>query len=241
MVTNKPRLLPKDEFRKNAVLFALSIMLFIAVLTYAVHETTKATVTVSIDGEETTVHTHASTVAQLIKEQDRDVKDYDRIKPSLNADIVGNMDITMDLAKQVNVTIDGEKKPVWTTAENVEQLMDELHIDYKEHDQVEPALNKEISENMNIVYESAFQVTLISDGEEEKKWTTSTTVANFLENENITLNELDRVEPSLRAKVDEETDVRVVRVEKVTDVVEEAVAYGTVTRKDNKLADGQES
>lgn len=241
MVTNKPRLLPKDEFRKNAVLFALSIMLFIAVLTYAVHETTKATVTVSIDGEETTVHTHASTVAQLIKEQDWDVKDYDRIKPSLNADIVGNMDITWDLAKQVNVTIDGEKKPVWTTAENVEQLMDELHIDYKEHDQVEPALNKEISENMNIVYESAFQVTLISDGEEEKKWTTSTTVANFLKNENVTLNELDRVEPNLQEKVEKETDIRVVRVEKVTDVVEEAVAYGTVTRKDNKLADGKES
>lgn len=241
MVTNKPRLLPKDEFRKNAVLFALSIMLFIAVLTYAVHETTKATVTVSIDGEETTVHTHASTVAQLIKEQDWDVKDYDRIKPSLNADIVGNMDITWDLAKQVNVTIDGEKKPVWTTAENVEQLMDELHIDYKEHDQVEPALNKEISENMNIVYESAFQVTLISDGEEEKKWTTSTTVANFLKNENVTLNELDRVEPNLQEKVEKETDIRVVRVEKVTDVVEETVAYGTVTRKDNKLADGKES
>lgn len=241
MEANRIQILPKSIFRKNVVLSVISLILFISVIVYAVHEATKATVTVLIDGEEVTVQTHASTVAELMKEQEWNVSDYDRIEPAMDTRITGNMAVNWDVAKQVFVTIEGQEKPVWTTAENVEQLIHELDIDYKEHDFLEPALKKSISEEMSIVYEAAFQVQLASDGEERELWTTSTTVADFLEKENVSLGELDRVEPSLEEKVNEETDIKVTRVEKVTDVVEEAVPFGTVTRKDKSLDSGKES
>ncbi|NEU32532.1 DUF348 domain-containing protein [bacterium LRH843] len=241
MEANRPRLLPLNSFWKKTVFSVVSLIIFVSVISYAVYETTKATVTVSIDGEEIIVQTHASTVSELMNEQEWNVQDYDRIEPELETEIAGNMAITWDKAKQVFMTSNGQEKSVWTTAENVEQFIEELEIDYKEHDLIEPALDKEISNNMNVVYEPAFQVELTSDGEERVLWTTSTTVADFLEKENVSLGELDRVEPALITRLDEKTDIKVIRVEKVTDVVEEAVAFGTVTRKDKKLESGKES
>ncbi len=240
MEANRLRPLPINSFWKKVVLSVISLTLFVGVITYAIYETTKATVTISIDGEDVIVQTHASTVAELMREQEWDVQDYDRVEPALDTEIAGNMNITWEMAKEVFVTIESEERSVWTTAENVAQLINELDIEYKEHDLIEPGLNEDISDEMSLVYESAFQVELTSDGEQQESWTTSTTVADFLERENVSLGELDRVEPALEERIDEETDIQVIRVEKVTDVVEEAVAFGTVTRKDDDLANGKE-
>ncbi|MFC0472871.1 ubiquitin-like domain-containing protein [Halalkalibacter kiskunsagensis] len=240
METNRSQLLPAISFRKKLVISIVSLILFGGVITYAVYETTKATVTISVDGEDVTVQTHASTVAELMKEQEWEVQDYDSIKPELDAEIAGNMTITWEQAKKVYVTIQGLEEKIWTTADDVKQLIHELGIEYKEHDFIEPSLSEEITDRMNLIYESAFLVELASDGEQQELWTTSTTVADFLERESVTLGELDRVEPAIDTRLDRESEVKVIRVEKVTDVVEETVAFGTVTRKDNELRVGNE-
>ena len=48
--------------------------------------------------------------------------------------------------------------------------------------------------NNKIAIEKAFEVTLLDGKEEKKVWSTSTTVADFLKQHNIQLNEFDRVE-----------------------------------------------
>ena len=51
---------------------------------------------------------------------------------------------------------------------------------------------------MKISVKRAFPLTLFDGGEERTVWSTSTTVADFLTQQGITLNELDRVEPGIR-------------------------------------------
>ena len=63
-------------------------------------------------------------------------------------------------------------------------------------------------------------------------WSTSTTVADFLTQQGVKLNELDRVEPELTEKVEAKKIVNVIRVEKVTDVVEEPVEYAVVKKEE---------
>ncbi|MED4164603.1 ubiquitin-like domain-containing protein, partial [Halalkalibacterium halodurans] len=225
---------------KGLVISIISLILFVAIIAFAVHESSKATVTVQVDGEEYVVKTHASTVADLMAEQGWDYQEHDLIEPALDAEISGNMTVSWKKAVQVFATFDGEEKTIWTTADTVEQLIDEIDLQVKKHDKLKPSLETAITEGLELNYESAFQVELISDGEERKVWTTSTTVADFLEREEIELGELDRVEPELSDEIDQETDIRVIRVEKVTDVVEESVAFATVTRKDEKLDSGKE-
>ncbi|MEC2073549.1 ubiquitin-like domain-containing protein [Alkalihalophilus marmarensis] len=240
MEANIRRFLPGNGSLMKLVISVISLILFVGVVIYAVYETTKATVTVMVDEEEVTVQTHASTVAELMMEQEWDVNEYDHIEPSLDTEIDGNMLVTWQPAKQVAITIDGQEQDVWTTADTIEELLHELDIAYTDHDNIEPAVTTEISEKLAVNYESAFQVELTSDGEQQEFWTTSTTVADFLERENVTLGELDRVEPALEERIDEATDIRVIRVEKVTDVVEETVAFGTVTKRDEDLENGKE-
>ncbi|WP_096203260.1 G5 and 3D domain-containing protein [Bacillus sp. FJAT-45350] len=225
---------------KKVFMSIFSLILVVGVLAFAVFETTKATVTVVIDGEETEIKTHAATVADVLMEHDWTISEHDKFEPSLETKITGNMTINWKQAKQVYLSNNGVDHEEWTTADSVKEFINEKNITLNEHDKIIPSLDAEIQSDMTITYESAFQVRLNSDDEEREVWTTSTTVADFLERESIALGELDRVEPAKDSLVAEEIDVNVIRVEKVTDVVEESVAYATVTRRDNSLDSGKE-
>lgn len=225
---------------KKYAIAILGLLLFIAVIVFSYFEATKATVTVVVDGEETTVSTHAQTVGELIEELGFEVGEYDEIIPAEDTNIESYLVIEWKIAKQVHLTVDGNEKTIYTTASNVRSLLDEQKITLKEHDNLNVKLDAPIEEGMEIVYERAFLVTLNSDGGKYDIWTTSTTVADLLKKENIELGELDRVEPALEEKLTKETEINVIRVEKVTDVVEEEVDFATVTRRDNQLASGKE-
>ena len=74
------------------------------------------------------------------------------------------------------------------------------------------------------------------EGKKGQVWSTSTTVADFLKQQEISITDLDRVEPGLEDTLKENDTVNVIRVEKVTDVVEEPIQFATVTKKDDSLA-----
>ena len=97
-----------------------------------------------------------------------------------------------------------------------------------------------IKDNMRIAIEKAFPIKLVVGGNEKQVWSTSTTVADFLRQQGVKLNELDRVEPQLAENVQPQNIVNVIRIEKVTDVVEEPVQFATITKKDHSLHKGKE-
>ncbi|WP_078429497.1 ubiquitin-like domain-containing protein [Alkalihalobacterium alkalinitrilicum] len=228
------------SFGKKLTISILSFVLIIGAMSFVIYETTKANLTVIADEEEIMIRTHAKTVAEVMEELGFEIGDYDKLEPAIDEKVIGNMSISWKKAKEVHIVINGDERQLWTTAESVEGLVSELQLTVKEHDKIIPSLNTEIQPEMNVTYESAFMVRVKSDGEEHEVWTTSTTVADFLERESITLGELDRVEPALEEELNSEEDIKVVRVEKVTDVVEEAVAFATVTRNDSSLQKGNE-
>ncbi|WP_285803931.1 G5 and 3D domain-containing protein [Alkalicoccobacillus plakortidis] len=239
--TKTYRLLLDNVSNHKYLISIIGFVIALAAVFYAVFEMTKNTVTVSIDGnEEVILSTHAETIADLFAEEDWDTNQHDLIEPSLDTPIDEDKQVLWKQAKEVAVTIDGETEDVWTTQENVSGLLDELSIEYKEQDELEPNADTMITNNMNVQYQPAFLVTLLSDGEEQDIWTTSTTVADFLDREEIELGDLDRVEPILDDHLDKETEVQVTRVEKVTDVVEESISYETITKNDDKLNKGTE-
>lgn len=227
------------SWRKFAI-SSVGFLTLMGILTFAIYEATKSSVTVEVGDEIVTVYTHASTVGEVLEERGIDVSVHDYIEPSKDTAISEAMNIVYIPAQEVYVTIDGKEQRLWTTAGTVQELMNELELEVNEHDVIEPSLTEVITSDMKVTYEQSFMVTLLSDGEEKEFWTTSTTVADFLERENITLGELDRVEPSVEEWINDSMEVNVVRVEKVTDVVEEAVDFATVRRNDSSLEQGKE-
>ena len=99
---------------------------------------------------------------------------------------------------------------------------------------------KQLGKDNSITVQKAFEVTLNDGGEEKKVWSTSTTVADFLKRENIQLNEDDRLNRKAEGYLKPGSIVEVVRVEKVTDVVEEPANFAVETRNDPNLLKGRE-
>ena len=115
------------------------------------------TVEISIDGEVLVYDTHANTLADFMMEHNWDVQEHDLIEPALETEITDSMEVVWKQAKEVLVTIDGKQETVWTIEDTVEALFAELNITYTEHDHIFPAVTTDITESLEVLFESAFQ------------------------------------------------------------------------------------
>ncbi|ANU26869.1 G5 and 3D domain-containing protein [Planococcus versutus] len=231
----------KKSFKgKSLAVTIATVLLFAAVLTFAIYEGTKNTVSVTANGEKEEVRTHAETVGAFLKEQDIKPGQHDFVSHSTETPINEDMALEWDAAEEYAVTVDGEATSAWTTKNTVSEILASANVELTKHDKVSPALDEQVDEDTAISVEKAYEVT-IQDGLKEKKvWSTSTKVADFLKENKVTLGKLDRVESKMDELVLPNSKVQIVRVEKLTDVVEDSVKYAVETKKDNSLLKGSE-
>ncbi len=230
---------PMDR-RRKWLIATVSIIAFVAVLGAIVYEGTKSAVELTLDGETKEVRTHANTVQDILGDLEISIRSEDYLYPPKSTKVTNNMKVVWEPSKKVTVSVDGKTETIWTTATSIEELLKDEKISLGEHDKVKPSLKEDISGNMEINIVKAFPLKLVDGGKEQEVWSTSTTVADFLKQQEIKLNELDRVEPGLEKSITKDDVVNIVRVEKVTDVVEAPTDYAVVSRKDSSLTKGKE-
>jgi uncharacterized protein YabE (DUF348 family)/3D (Asp-Asp-Asp) domain-containing protein len=225
---------------KQTGIAVIAVILFISVLSAVLFVGTKNTVALTVNGKQQEIHTHADTVGDLLSEQNVQFSDADLVVPSLNTSIENGIAVEWEQAKKITITVDGEEQTIHTTSDQVSEVLAEAKINVTEHDKLLPGLNAKVGSDSNINIEKAFQVTLIDGVNEKKIWSTSTTVADFLNQQAIQMNELDRVEQRMEDVLIPNAVIQVVRIEKVTDVVEATTNFAVETRKDKDLLKGKE-
>ncbi|MFC6039573.1 ubiquitin-like domain-containing protein [Paenisporosarcina macmurdoensis] len=225
---------------KQTGIAVIAVILFISVLSAVLFVGTKKTVALTVNGKQQEIHTHADTVRDLLSEQNVQFSDADLVVPSLNTSIENGIAVEWEQAKKMTITVDGEEQTIHTTSDQVSEVLAEAKINVTEHDKLLPELNAKVGSDSNINIEKAFQVTLIDGVNEKKIWSTSTTVADFLNQQAIKMNELDRVEQRMEDVLIPNAVIQVVRIEKVTDVVEATTNFAVETRKDKDLLKGKE-
>jgi uncharacterized protein YabE (DUF348 family) len=233
-------LFSKSLSRRKWIVTIGTLVTSAAVFGILFYEGSKNTVALTLDGEQKEIRTHANTIQDILKELEISTRSQDYLYPSGNTKVSNNMNIVWEPAKQVEVVVGGQTKKVWTTADTVEELLSENEIKVGEHDKVKPGLSEKVTGDMNVKIDTAFSLKLVNGGKEQKVWSTSTTVADFLKQQGITLKKSERVEPSLDKVVKANDVVNVVRVEKVTDVVEETKDFTVISKKDSDLSKGNE-
>lgn len=226
--------------RKSLIRWSVAFSVAILCISLLAFEGTKSTVTFHANGEEKTIRTHADTVEELLAEQEISYNKIDFVKPKASSKIVDGMEVSWEKGRQVTLNIDGKKETIVTKAETVRELLHSEEIPMTDRDKVSPAKTSKLKNGMNVTVQEAFEVPLTVGGKKEQIWTTSTTVADLLKQQGVSLDNDDRVVPGLQAKVTKETKIKVVRVEKVTDVVEAPIDYAVVSRKDKSLPSGSE-
>ena len=240
MIQNMKNLFSRPRQTPRTFLIISSVAVFILATGILFYEGTKTTVALSLDGKKQTVKTHADTINELLQELEVDVSKEDYLSLAKGTEISDDLHLVWDPAIEVGLTIDGETTSVWTLSHTVGEFLREEGIQLRAEDQVSEGIDEEIEKNMDIQIEKAFPITLEVGNEKREIWSTSTTVADFLKNEKVSVNELDRVSPALSDRLTGKSTVTVTRVEKVTDVVEEPISYETITEKDSDLEKGKE-
>jgi len=237
---NMKNLFPRSLSGRSWTIIFASFVVLLTTLGILFFEGSKNTVAMTLNGKKMVVNTHAETIKELLDELDVPLTSKDFLSPKAATRVNDNLKVIWKQANMVQIVKDNEKKTIWTTADTVAGLLKEQKIVLKEHDQISPNPQTAIKNNMNVKLNRAFHLTYVDGGKAQKVWTTSTTVADFLTQQGIKLDELDRVEPSLTDKIPANGVVNVIRVEKVTDVVEEPVQFAVVTKRDKNLQKGQE-
>lgn len=229
------------SLKSQQIAFAITfVTLFVAVLSLALFEGTKKTVILTVNGEEEELKTHASTVEKLLSANDIEVSEHDVVLPSMDAPIEEGLAVQWEQSKEVAITIDEEKTSLWTTNNKVQDILEEAEIELTEHDKVSPALTEQLGEEDSITIDKAYEFMLVDGGEEQKYWSTSTTVGDFLNREEIELDELDRLEGNLDSEITPGSVVEIVRVAKETTTVEEEEKFTVETKSDKSLLKGRE-
>lgn len=240
MLINMKNLFSKSLSKKKLVVLSASFLVFATAMGYFMYEGTKKTVALTIDGQDQVIKTHASTIQEVLNELDISLRSEDYLHPSADTVVTKNTTIVWKPAKQVTLIQDSQKSAIWTVADSVKEFLDEQEIALNKHDKMNVKPEAEIKKNMEIDIQKAFSFTLSDGGKKQEMWSTSTTVADFLSQRGIELQKLDRVEPGLQDPIKENGVVNIIRVEKVTDVVEEPIKFAVVTKKDSSLLKGKE-
>lgn len=217
-----------------------SLVLFISIASFVLYQDNKKTVKLNANGETIEVVTHANTVKQLLLEKNIDVAKHDQVAPSLNTKIVNDLTISWKPAKEVAISVNGNQSKIWTTKKYVKDILKDANIEVSERDTLVQDLETEIGADNRIDIQKAFQVSLIDGFKKSTVWSTATTVANFLEQQGVQLNEFDRVESDLEDILTPRSTITVVRVEKDIDVVKDTLDFAVEKRQDATLQKGRE-
>lgn len=236
------KLIPSSSWK--LVISSIGIMALVVFSGLMLVEAQSLSVNLTVDGEKQNVKTHADTVGELLEEEDITVGEHDELSHSPDTALSDGMkEITLDHAKQVTVTIDGNKKVFFTTEDTIGTFLEAKDLAFSKHDDLSFDLEDPVKDGMELAIEKGFKITVNDGGEKEELWTTGGKIKDFLQDNDITYDKDsdDTIKPKLKKEINEDTTITITRIEKLPDkVIEEAIPYETEEQKDDTLKKGKE-
>lgn len=113
----------------------------------------------TIDEEEDTYYTTQDTVAAFLDEVEVEVKEHDVLSVKPSTPIEEELEVLLDKAVQVTINDGGEETQVWTTEENVSDLLSEQSIVLNELDRVEPKESRDLTSDSAVTITRVEKVT----------------------------------------------------------------------------------
>ena len=228
-------------FKHKVFMPVVTVLLLLVVVGFVGLEVTKKDVAFTHNGETETVVTRAKTVEALLEELEINPSEDDYLSHELTTNISSDMEVEYKEAVEVVVNDQANTTTYMTTASTVGEFLETENIQVASHDELSVASDEEITDTLTLDIDRAVKVS-VTDGTNETNdvYTTADTVEALLKEQQLELSDLDRVEPGIDKTVTADMAVDVIRVEEVTDVVEEEVAFSTVRKNDSSLTKGKE-
>lgn len=189
-------------------------------------------VTVELDGERTSVTTMSSSVGGVLRAAGLGVGEHDTLAPSATASIGSGDTIVLRRGRHIELTIDGAKRSVWTTALTVEDAIAELRMDGP-HVQLSASRSQRLPlEGIALDVTNPHNVTVVDAGVAHPVITTAATVRDLLTERGLTLEQADTLSADAEAPVTEGMQLVIDRI-RTADLVTTAPLPAPVQKVDD--------
>jgi uncharacterized protein YabE (DUF348 family) len=156
----------------------LALALVAAGLAYIVLQ---KTVTVTVDGESTTVQTFAGDVGEVLDSEGIEIGERDVVAPAVDADISEGTEISVRYGRELTVTTDGVERTYWTTATSVASALNQLGLRVVDAAELSVSRSATIGrEGLELNVVTPKRVIAVVGGDKQRLRTTAATVNEVL-------------------------------------------------------------
>ncbi|MGW8731751.1 ubiquitin-like domain-containing protein [Streptomyces sp. NPDC055808] len=195
-------------------------------------------VKLTVDGVPRTMHTFADSVEELLADEHVPVGAHDIVAPGPGAALAGGDEVVVRYGRPVQLTLDGQRRQVWTTADTVEGALRQLGV-RAEGAYLSASRSSAIGRaGLALDVRTERSVTFLADGRERTLRTNAATVAEALQEAGISLQGQDTTSvPGASFPRDGQT-VTVMRISGTKEVREEPIPFRVEKAKDASLFAG---
>ncbi|MBS42998.1 MAG: resuscitation-promoting factor [Nocardioides sp.] len=199
-------------------------------------------VTLAVDGQARQLTTTAETVGDLLDEEGVEVGSRDLVAPGLDTPLSDGSEVSVRIAKQVELTVDGKTTSHWVTATDVQGALGEIGRTF---DDSRLSTSRGLTldrAGMQLEVVTPKTLTLkVGDKKVRQRTVTALTVKGALDRLGIELDKRDTVKPGRKKTVDDGDKIVVTQVRwEKKKVRGESVPFGTVEREDSSALQGTE-
>ncbi|MGW6420343.1 ubiquitin-like domain-containing protein [Streptomyces sp. NPDC055055] len=195
----------------------------------------------TVDGVPRTLHTFADEVDELLADEGLTVGAHDIVAPAPGEALAAGDEIVVRYGRPVALTLDGQRRQVWTTARTVEGALRQLGV-RAEGAHLSVSRGAAISRHgLALDVRTERTITFLADGRERTVRTNAATVREALAEAGITLSGQDTTSVPAGAFPRDGQTVNVLRITGSRQVREESVPYAVETVRDPLLFAGTET
>jgi len=202
---------------RKPVLLGVAALVVALALGGGVYAAAGKTVTITVDGQQQEVSTHAGSVEGALESAGLSVSEHDVLAPAADTTISDGSQIALERGRLLTLTIDGQQREVWTTATTVEEALAELGQNpgafalSADRSRVVPL------DGLAVTAETIF-ATSLADGANPATnlQSAANTVGELLNEQHLTLGPLDTVSPAAETPLSAGLAVTITRVAQTT-------------------------
>ena len=197
-------------------------------------------VELSVDGRPRTLHTFADDVTELLAEEGVDVGAHDVVAPAPGTELTSGDEVAVHYGRPVRLTLDGQRREVWTTAHTVDGALKQLGV-RAEGAYLSISRSQPIGRaGLELDVRTERSVTVMADGRARTVRTNAATVGEVIGESGITLHDQDTTSVPQDSFPRDGQTVTVLRITGTKEVREEPIPFEVQRTDDPSLFKGTE-
>jgi uncharacterized protein YabE (DUF348 family) len=196
-------------------------------------------VVVDADGHRTQASAFGGTVADVLEDQGITVGEHDIVSPAPGTGLSDGQTIVVRYGRRLTLTVDGETKSYWTTAQTVDAALSDLDV-RADGAKLSASRSEPLGrQGLALDVTTPKDVTVVADGKTTPLTSTATDVAGLLAEAGVTVRDGDEVSVPVTDRVTAGLGVTVVRVDRSSSTETVALPHGSRTEQTDTLFQGE--